>query len=93
VKVAGAGVLAVLAAALAPGGASAALPGTDLQRLSEPRSRNPAILQDKRLGRLAAFDADSSGTTNVYLVRRADPIAGGCGSASGRPCRGSPPEA
>jgi len=75
VKVAGAVVLALLAAALAPGAAAAAFPGTDLQRLSDLPSRNPAISQDKRFGRLAAFEADSGGTTNVYVVRRAEPIA------------------
>ena len=68
-------VLVLLAAALTPGTASAAFPGTDLQRLSDLPSRNPAISQDKRFGRLAAFEADSGGTTNVYVVRRADPIA------------------
>jgi hypothetical protein len=73
VKVAGAVVLALLAAALAPVPASAAFPGTDLQRLSDLPSRNPAISQDKRLGRLAAFEADSGGTSNVYVVRRAEP--------------------
>ena len=67
--------LALLAAALLPGTASAAFPGTDLQRLSDLPSRNPAISQDKRFGRLAAFEADSGGTTNVYVVRRAEPIA------------------
>jgi hypothetical protein len=76
VKVAGAAVLALLTAVLTPATASAAFPGTDLQRLSDLPSRNPAISQDKRFGRLAAFEADSGGTTNVYVVRRAGPIAG-----------------
>ena len=67
-----------LAAALAlgaalPGAAAAEFPGTSLQRLSAAPSRNPAISQDKRFGRLAAFEADTGGTTNVYAVRRADP--------------------
>ena len=65
-------VLALLAAALSPGTAAAQFPGTDLLRLADEPSRNPAISQDKRFGRLAAFEADTGGTSNVYVVRRAD---------------------
>ena len=72
-KPAGAVVLALVATALVPGTAAAAFPGTDLQRLSDLPSRHPAISQDKRFGRLAAFEADTGGTTNVFVVRRADP--------------------
>ena len=67
--------VALLAVALAPGTAAAAFPGTDLQRLSDAPSRNPAISQDKRFGRLVAFEADTGGTTNVFAVRRAEPFA------------------
>jgi Tol biopolymer transport system component len=70
-------VSAALAAAIAPAGAAAAFPGTSLQRLSDAPSRNPAISQDQRLGRLAAFEADTGGTTNVYVVRRAQPFGEG----------------
>ena len=63
---------ALLAAAVAPAGAAAQFPGTDLQRLADEPSRNPVISQDKRFGRLAAFEADTGGTSNVYVVRRAD---------------------
>jgi hypothetical protein len=63
--------LALLALSLVPGTAAAAFPGTGLQRLSGAPSRNPAISQDKRFGRLAAFEADTGGTTNVFVVRRA----------------------
>jgi hypothetical protein len=67
--------LAVLLAALvAPAGAAAAFPGTGVQRLSDAPSRNPAISQDRRFARLAAFEADTGGTTNVLVVRRAEPF-------------------
>jgi hypothetical protein len=82
VKPAVAAALALLAAALAPGTAAARFPGTDLLRLADEPSRNPAISQDKRFARLAAFEADSGGTTNVYVVRR----AGGYGE-NGTPWR------
>ena len=64
--------VALLTLVVAPARAAAEFPGTSLQRLSDLPSRNPAISQDKRFGRLAAFEADSGGTTNVYVVRRAD---------------------
>jgi hypothetical protein len=73
---------ALLTTALAPAGAAAAFPGTDLQRLSDAPSRNPAISQDRRFGRLAAFEADTGGTTNVLVVRRAEPVG-----ANGTPWR------
>jgi hypothetical protein len=59
-------VKALLAAALV-----AQFPGTNLTQLSDAPSRNPAISQDKRFGRVAAFEADTGGTTNVFAVRRA----------------------
>jgi hypothetical protein len=65
--------VALLVAAVAPAGASATFPGTSLQRLSDAPSRTPAISEDKRFGRLAAFEADTGGTTNVMVVRRAEP--------------------
>ena len=58
---------ALLALALA-----AQFPGTSLHQLSEAPARNPAISQDKRFGRVAAFESDTGGTTNVWAVRRAD---------------------
>ena len=64
---------ALLAALVAPAGAAAAFPGTGVQRLSDAPSRNPAISQDRRFGRLVAFEADTGGTTNVLVVRRAEP--------------------
>ena len=74
--------LALLALAVAPAGAAAEFPGTGLHRLSDAPSRNPAISQDKRFARLAAFEADTGGTTNVVVVRR----AGGYGE-NGSPWR------
>ncbi|MEA2132558.1 MAG: hypothetical protein QOC68_467 [Solirubrobacteraceae bacterium] len=64
--------LALLAVALLPAAAAAEFPGTGVQSLSAAPSRNPAISQDKRFARLAAFEADTGGTTNVFVVRRAD---------------------
>ena len=64
--------LALLASALAPATAAAEFPGTSLHRLSDARSRNPAISQDRRFGRLAAFEADVGGTTGVFVTRRAE---------------------
>ncbi|MEO8687969.1 MAG: hypothetical protein ABI611_07085 [Solirubrobacteraceae bacterium] len=61
----------LLAVAVAPATATAEFPGTSLQRLSAAPSRNPAISQDRRFARLAAFEADTGATTNVYVVRRA----------------------
>jgi hypothetical protein len=82
VRPARAAALALLVAALAPGTAAAQFPGTDLLRLADEPSRNPAISQDKRFARLAAYEADSGGTTNVHVVRR----AGGYGE-NGTPWR------
>jgi hypothetical protein len=66
--------LTLLAAGLvAPAQAVAVFPGTGVQRLSDAPARNPAISQDRRFARLAAFEAVSGGTTNVYVVRRAKP--------------------
>jgi hypothetical protein len=65
--------LTALAVALAPATALAAFPGTSLQRLSGAPSRHPAISQDRRFARLTAFEADTGGTTNVFVVRRAKP--------------------
>src|SRR3954447_4202797 len=63
----------LLALALAPSAARAQFPGTGLVTLSDAPSRHPAISQDKRYARLVAFEADAGGTTNVYVVRRAEP--------------------
>jgi hypothetical protein len=71
VKVALAVALLTLAVAAAP--AAAEFPGTRIVDLSQAPARNPAISQDKRFGRLVAFEADAGGTPNVYAVRRADP--------------------
>ena len=65
--------LALPALALAPTAATAEFPGTGLTRLSELPARNPAISQDKRWGRLAAFEAGTGGRTDVFVVRRAKP--------------------
>ena len=52
---------AVLATALlafaVPASASAAFPGSDLTELSGAPARNPAISQDRRFGRLVAFES------------------------------------
>src|SRR2546421_10505375 len=61
-------VLAALACGVAPASAGAAFPGTALQRLSSARdggpshgpARNPAISQDRRWARLAAFESDAT---------------------------------
>jgi TolB protein len=63
---------ALLLSALLPSAARAEFPGTSLLQLSEPPARNPAISQDRRFGRIAAYEADTGGTTNVYAARRAD---------------------
>jgi hypothetical protein len=87
----GGGILAIASAvaAIAPAVASAQFPGTDLQRLSRTPdggvpngpARNPAISQDKRWGRYAAYESDatdivagSGGFTNVYVVHREGPF-------------------
>jgi hypothetical protein len=57
-------VKALLAAALI-----AQFPGTNLTQLSDAPARNPAISQDKRFGRVAAFESGG----NVFAVRRAEP--------------------
>jgi hypothetical protein len=61
-------VIAALALALL-----AQFPGTSQQQLSAAPARNPAISQDKRFGRIAAFESDTGGTTNVFAVRRTVP--------------------
>jgi hypothetical protein len=81
--------MAALVIGLAPATAAAQFPGTDLQRLSRTPdggvpngpARNPAISQDKRWGRVAAFESDatdivrgSGAFTNVYVVHRAEPF-------------------
>jgi hypothetical protein len=63
---------ALLALAL-PATASASFPFGDLTQLSDAPSRNPAISQDKRFGRIASFESDAGGTTNVFAVRRTEP--------------------
>jgi hypothetical protein len=57
-------VKAALALAIA-----AQFPGTGLTQLSDAPAANPAISQDKRFGRLVAFESGG----NVYTVRRAEP--------------------
>jgi len=47
----------------------AQFPGTSQQQLSDAPARNPAISQDKRFGRIAAFESGG----NVYAVHRAEP--------------------
>ena len=74
-----------LAALVAPAGAAVAFPGSGVQRLSDAPSRNPAISQDRRFGRLAAFEADTGGTTNVLVVRRAEPSGAPGNGPSGAP--------
>ncbi len=64
-----AGGFALLILALLPAPAAAQFPGTDLTQLSEGDGRNPAISQDKRFGRLVAFESGG----NVFAVRRAEP--------------------
>jgi hypothetical protein len=61
--------LTLVALAVAPATASAEFPGTSLTRLSELPARNPAISQDKRWARLAAFEAGG----DIFVVRRAEP--------------------
>jgi hypothetical protein len=82
-------VIAGLVGAVAPATAAAQFPGTDVQRLSRTpdggvpngAARNPAISQDKRWGRVAAFESDASDIvpgsgafTNVYVVHRDGPM-------------------
>jgi hypothetical protein len=47
----------------------AAFPGADLTQLSDAPAGNPAISQDKRFGRVVAFESGG----NVYAVHRAEP--------------------
>ena len=47
----------------------AAFPGADLTQLSDAPAGNPAISQDKRFGRLVAFESGG----NVVAVHRAEP--------------------
>ena len=65
----------------------AQFPGTGLQQLSEAPARNPAISQDKRFARIAAFESDTGGTTNVFAVRRTQPYGD-----DGTPWRAGPRE-
>ena len=65
--------VAALVASGAPTASRAEFPGTSLLQLSAAPARNPAISQDKRFARLAAFEAETGGTTNVLVVRRAEP--------------------
>jgi hypothetical protein len=64
--------LAVVVLGVFASQAYATFPGQDVLRLSDGSpARHPVISHDKRFGRLAAFESDSGGTTNVYVVRRA----------------------
>ena len=47
----------------------AQFPGSDLQQLSAAPARNPAISQDKRFGRVVAFESGG----DVFAVHRAEP--------------------
>lgn len=84
-----AGTVACAFAAL-PAAAAADFPNEGAQLLSRSQSggvpngpsRNPAISQDKRFGRLAAFESDATDivpgagpTTNIYVVQRQEPFA------------------
>ena len=50
-------------------GLLAQFPGSSQQQLSDAPARNPAISQDKRFGRLVAFESGG----NVFAVHRAEP--------------------
>src|SRR3954447_26290298 len=66
-------VLVVVVFGVFAANAYATFPGQDVLRLSNGSpARNPVISHDKRFARLAAFEADSGGTTNVYVVSRAE---------------------
>jgi hypothetical protein len=65
---------ALLALAAAPAAAQT-FPGTDLVELSRGAAtdaQRPAISQDKRWSRLAAFDGELAGQREVFVVARAD---------------------
>jgi hypothetical protein len=64
--------VALLVCALLPAAAHAQFPGLSTLELAE-QARNPAISQDKRYGRMVAFEADRGGTTEVHVVERAEP--------------------
>jgi len=86
------GLVAALAVSTFAAGATdarAQFPGTALLRLAKTPSggvpngpsRNPAISQDKRYSRFAAFESDATDivpgagtTTNIYVVRRQEPF-------------------
>jgi hypothetical protein len=73
--------LTALVCAIMPAVAAAQFPGPSTLQLSagaDGASRNPVMSQDKRWGRLAAFESDATnlvpgagGGTNVYVVERA----------------------
>jgi len=86
--VARAAALAALLTVVLPASAAAAFPGTRLLPISRAAgggppngaSRNPVISQDKRFGRLVAFESDATDIaggagsgTNVFVVRRDRP--------------------
>src|SRR3954447_1114435 len=66
-------VLAVVVLGVFASQAYATFPGQDILRLSPAGApaRHAVISHDNRLARLAAFESDSGGTTNVYVARRA----------------------
>jgi hypothetical protein len=66
--------LAVVGLGVFAANAYATFPGQDVLRLSDGAApaRHPVISHDKRFARLAAFESDAGGTTNVYVVRRAE---------------------
>lgn len=55
---------------VAPATAAAQFPGTGLTRLSDGPATDPAISQDRRFGRLVAFESGG----NVHAVHRAEPF-------------------
>ena len=61
--------IALVALGVAPATAAAQFPGTGLTQLSDAPASSPAISQDKRWGRLVAFESGG----NVFAVRRAEP--------------------
>src|SRR4051794_30366761 len=66
-------VLAVVVLGVFASQAYATFPGQDILRLSPAGApaRHAVISHDNRLARLAAFESDAGGTTNVYVARRA----------------------
>ena len=65
----------ILALAAAAPASAQSFPGTEIVELSRGAAtdaRNPAISQDKRWARLAAFDGEVAGQREVFVVARAE---------------------